>query len=141
MVKSLTVSAPPGDRFSEPRADEEVVLNDFAFTGVSKSLSEGRKVFKVTNAGREPHEMTIFRLEDISTAQLRDILLAPVDRAAGPPPFQEAGGIQAIMPGDAGWVTVDLAAGEYGLVCFIPSPVNQGTPHFALGMISSITVQ
>ncbi len=85
--------------------------------------------------------MTLFRLKDISAAQLRDILMAPTDRTAGPPPFEEAGGIQAMMPGDSGWVRVDLSVGEYGLVCFIPSPVNQGTPHFALGMISSITVQ
>ena len=140
MLKSLTVGARPDDQPPEPRTDEEVILVDFAFTGVPTSLSAGKTTFKVINAGQEPHEMTIFRLKDISAAQLRDILMARADRAAGPPPFEEAGGFQAMMPGDSGWVRVDLTSGEYGLVCFIPSQSNQGAPHFALGMVSSLTV-
>lgn len=38
------------------------------------------------------------------------------------------------MPGQTGWVTLDLKPGDYALVCFISSPANQGKPHVALGM-------
>ncbi len=144
MVKPLTVTAPAGDRPAEPDADATVAMNDFAFTGVPVSLSIGKTTLKVVNQGQEPHEMAIFRLKGVSISQAREILMTPPDQApaqAGPPPFEEAGGLQAVMPGMSAWVIVDLEPGEYGLVCFVPSPSNEFAPHFALGMISAVTVR
>ncbi len=45
------------------------------------------------------------------------------------------------MPGDSGWSILELETGEYGLICLVPSPQNGFAPHFALGMVSSITVE
>ncbi len=143
MVKPLTVTAPPSDRPTEPAALAMVGLNDFAFTGVPATLSAGSTTLKVTNQGQEPHEMTVFRLEGINAQQALEILTAPPggERPARPPPLKEAGGFQALMPGQSGWTTLDLQAGEYIAVCFVPSPANEFAPHIALGMITSITVQ
>ena len=142
MVKPLTVGPSADEQPAEPEADAEVALNDFAFTGVPTTLASGNTTFKVTNQGQEPHEMIIFRLKGVSMAQVREVLMAPPGEAPpGPPPIEESGGFQAIMPGTSGWATVNLAPGEYGLVCFLPSQANDFAPHFALGMISSITVQ
>jgi|TARA_B100000315_G_C14144924_1_gene393051 hypothetical protein len=59
----------------------------------------------------------------------------------GPPPFEFVGGLQATMPGETGWGAVlDLAPGDYALVCFVEDP-ETGAPHAALGMTSSFTVQ
>ncbi len=45
------------------------------------------------------------------------------------------------MPGQVGWLTLDLPAGEYAALCFIPSAANWGAPHFALGMLNGFTVR
>lgn len=143
MVQPLTVTAPPSDRPTEPVALATVGLEDFAFTGVPATLSEGTTTLKVTNQGQEPHEMTVLRLEGINAQQALEILTAPPggEAPSGPPPFKDAGGFQAIMPGQSGWATLDLQAGEYIVLCFVPSPANEFAPHLALGMITSITVK
>ena len=143
MVKPLTVTQPPSDRPAEPQALAAVGMNDFAFTGVPATLPVGRTTLKVTNQGQEPHEMTLMRLEGINARQALEILAAPPggEAPSGPPPFKDAGGFQAIMPGQSGWATLDLQAGEYIALCFVPSPANKFAPHVALGMMTSITVK
>jgi hypothetical protein len=59
---------------------------------------------------------------------------------AGPPPFHFVGGVQGIMPGQRSWVTLDLEPGDYALICFIPSPANEGRIHAELGMARPFTV-
>ena len=143
MVKPLTVTAPSSDRPVEPAAPVTVGLDDFAFTGVPVNLSAGRTTLKVTNQGQEPHEMTVFRLEGVSAQQALEIVTTPPggDAPAGPPPFKDAGGFQAIMPGQSGWTTLDLQAGEYIAICFVPSPANGFASHAALGMMTPFTVK
>ncbi len=58
--------------------------------------------------------------------------------APGPPPFTPVGGVQAILPGVSQTGTVNLDAGTYVLICFIPNA--EGVPHFALGMVRELTV-
>ena len=87
--------------------------------------------------------MAVVKLNGITVEQVGEMLSGPppAGSPAGPPPFEFVGGYQAIMPGDSGWAVLDLEAGEYGLVCLIPSPANQFKPHYALGMVASITVE
>jgi uncharacterized cupredoxin-like copper-binding protein len=143
MVRPLTITPPPGDRPAQPEALATVGLLDFAFAGVPATLSTGRTTLKVTNQGQEPHELTVLRLEGITAQQAQEILAAPPGQGApaGPPPFKDAGGFQAIMPEQSGWATLDLPAGEYIVVCFVPSPANAFAPHVALGMMASFTVR
>lgn len=143
MVRALTVTAPEGDGPTDIDADVTVTLNDFAFTGAPANLSAGETTIKVVNAGREPHEMGLLRLQGVTFGELRDRLTkaSQGQPSPGPRPFEFAGGYQAIMPGDEGWATLDLTAGEYALICFVPSPASDFAPHFALGMLSSISVQ
>lgn len=141
MVRPLTVTAPPARTPSPPDADATVTLLDFAFTAPA-TLDKGKVSLEVVNNGQEPHEMSVLRLKGISVAQLQQLLTAPptAPPPSGPPPFENAGGMQAIMPGQRGWVTLDLTPpGEYALVCFVPSPANQGAPHVALGMFAAVT--
>ncbi|MBI3953592.1 MAG: hypothetical protein HY330_03680 [Chloroflexi bacterium] len=145
MIKPLTVSAGPAKPPAEPSAKGTVSLGDFAFVGLP-SLSSGKATLKVTNIGKEPHEMGVLRLKGVPAAQLKQMLTAPPPPAgaappAGPPPYEDAGGLQAIMPGATAWATLDLKPGDYAVVCFVPSGANRGAPHVALGMFSSFTVK
>jgi hypothetical protein len=143
MLKTLTVTAAPAKQPALPQAKATVSLNDFAFTGLP-SLSSGKVTLQVTNNGKQPHEMPVVRLKGITGAQLKQILSAPPTPGQapppGPPPFEGAGGLQAISPGATAWTTLDLTPGEYALVCFVPDPAS-GKPHVALGMISTFTVK
>ncbi|MDA0771187.1 MAG: hypothetical protein O2821_13355 [Chloroflexi bacterium] len=143
MVGKAEVTAAPETAFAQPKEDATVTLNDYAFTGVPATLSAGEATLKVVNAGQEPHEMVLARLDGVTSGQVAEMLMGPPppEAPAGPPPFEFVGGSQALMPGDSGWVIVDLEPGEYGLICLIPSPPNDFTPHFALGMVNSITVK
>ena len=141
MVASLKVGAAPDDRPDEPDSAATVNLNDFAFSGFPASFSPGESTIKVTNVGAEPHEMVLARLKGISVEDLREALLAPPDPAAGPPPLEFVGGIQAVLPGTTAWASVNLEAGDYAAICFIPSLANEGAPHFSLGMLSGFSVK
>jgi hypothetical protein len=46
-----------------------------------------------------------------------------------------------MMPGETGWVSIELPPGEYAMICFIPSPANEFKPHVALGMFKAFTVK
>jgi hypothetical protein len=39
-----------------------------------------------------------------------------------------------------GWVKLNPTSGHYVALCFVPDRTT-GTPHFALGMITSLSVQ
>ncbi len=145
MIKPFIVTAAPATQPATPKAAGAVELNDFAFTAIPSDLKAGKHTWAVTNKGKEIHEMSMIKLS-IPAAQVQQILSAPPPAPgsappAGPPPFEDAGGIQAFTPGLTGWAMVELEKGEYALVCFVPSPANQGKPHVALGMFRSFTVE
>ncbi len=142
MVKALAVTAASKDQPAEPESKATVSLGDFSFSGLPASFSPGKATIKVVNSGKEPHEMAVMRLKGITVEQFKGMMTAPPggDAPSGPPPFEDVGGLQAISPNGAGWATLDLTAGEYALICFVPSPANQGAPHVALGMLGSFTV-
>lgn len=47
----------------------------------------------------------------------------------------------AIDPNGTGWADISVTKGNYVVLCFIPSPANQGKPHAALGMVFPVTVE
>lgn len=146
MTRKVTVTAPSSSQPSPPVAAGTVDMADFAFATMPP-ITAGKTMIEVRNSGREPHEMVIVRLKGLSASQLLQMLSAPHPPPAagagpppGPPPFEFVGGVQAIMPGQRAWTTLDLTPGEYALICNIPSPAHQGRPHTALGMLRAFTV-
>lgn len=143
MRRWLTVTAPSGEVPEPPAAAARVDMADFAFTEVS-ALDSGEVVLEVTNSGQEPHEMLVLRLEGVSFEEMRSMVTGSPSgeeaAPAGPPPFRFVGGVQAMMPGQRVWVTLALPPGKYALVCFIPSPPNEGQSHAVLGMVQALTV-
>jgi uncharacterized cupredoxin-like copper-binding protein len=122
-----------------PAGDSTVKTQDFAFVGLDK-LTPGKHTITVDNAGPQPHEMGIVKLsEGVAVADLIPMFTATTPPPDGPPPFTSAGGLTAIAAGSSANVEVDLPAGNYAFICFVPDPAT-GKPHAALGMIGSLTV-
>jgi len=153
MVASFTVSGEDAGE-PDPTADAEVTLDDFSITLSQDSFGPDQLVWKVTNAGRVSHELAVLKLPDGMTADdyaaMFEALLSGKPAAAPtavvspdgtPVPAPQptaAGGLRAIASGSTGWTVLDLDAGNYVAVCFVP---EGDIPHAAFGMVTGFTVE
>jgi len=139
MVKTFQVA--PGDMGgSPPKADASVTLADFNFLGDVTSLPAKKTTLEVKNGGPQPHELTVIKLNNgITVDQIKQLLNSDTP-PAGPPPIDDAGGLGALQANQSGFVDLDLKAGQYAFVCFVPDAAT-GKPHAALGMIKAIEVK
>jgi uncharacterized cupredoxin-like copper-binding protein len=137
MIKSITVKESSAAAVAELAADLTVTLKDFAFD-LPETLPAGPTTIKVVNNGPEAHEMNLLLLGEGKTPEdVMQYLGAP----NGPPPFTPVGGMNGLDVGSTGYVEFDFKPGTYVAICNIPSPVNEGHPHFSLGMIKAFTVK
>lgn len=125
-----------------PAATLTVDLLDYAFVVDYETFSPGDHTIKVTNSGpQEAHELVIVKLDDGAT--VADFLgaFAP-DAPGGPAPGQFVTGTAAFADISENYLEVTLEEGAtYGIICFTPSPMNEGQPHFVMGMVDQFTVQ
>lgn len=130
-AQETTTTAAP-----EPAA-LDVTSTDFAYALSQDTVPAGLVRVTQQNDGEESHQVTLIKLDDGQTAdQLATALADGGDTAAAPEAY--AGGPNSTAPGAEDSVTVDLAAGNYALICFIPS--SDGESHFQKGMVGSLTV-
>jgi len=125
----------------EPDGDTAVVGvalgsadNEYSITPNTPSNTQSEVlVFHVTNGGAEAHEMIVLQLPAGAD---------PAGLLDGSVSFDQVtfiGGVFGLEPGDAqDLALVNLEPGDYTLICFFPSP--DGTPHAALGMVATFTV-
>jgi hypothetical protein len=157
MALPITVAPAIGEVDAAPVEDASFELAEFAFPDFPKTVTAGPHVWKVTNAGAQLHELIINRIADGVTAdQVLAMLAAPADPMAGMdmgtpgatapaaaenagPPFIGITGIAPMGPKETNWLKLDLAAGNYLALCFVPDS-ESGAPHFALGMAMPFTV-
>ncbi|RPI31744.1 MAG: hypothetical protein EHM70_10795 [Chloroflexota bacterium] len=135
MIAPLTVVESSNQAVEAPAPDQTVTLKDFEFE-LPQSIQSGRQIWEVVNNGPQPHEFTIVRLAEGKTM---DDVAAFMQSPDGPPPFVEAGGMQALSVGKRGWAILDLQPGNYVAVCFVPDP-DTGKAHVELGMVMPFTV-
>ncbi len=138
MVGQLEVTGTAAD-VPLPAGDAEVTLQDMAYVGLT-TLTPGEHIVAVTNAGPQPHEATLVKLNDGTTAEQVVQFFTSTEPPSGPPPWTSAGGIAAIATGTSATMEIDVEAGEYAFICFVPDPAS-GKPHAALGMVGGVTVQ
>ncbi len=146
MIANLTVTeaAAETDAVQLPEANVNVNLIDYAFD-VSGNIKVGEQMLRVKNEGSEMHEMIVFRLKEGATLEDFQAALqqqmAGEEEPEGEPPFEEVGGT-FLSPGVETYVPMEFGqAGNYVLVCFLPSPKNEMQPHFAMGMVREVAVQ
>ena len=137
MVRPLKVTPASGAAAStsDTTADVEMTLVDYDFK-LSGPLSPGRHVIRVSNNAKQPHEVVFVRLAPNKTPQ---DFARWGEHQVGPAPGTLHGGISGIMPGTVAYVPVDLPAGDYALLCFIPD-TKDGKAHFTHGMAKRIKI-
>lgn len=131
-----------GDDEEEPDQDPSVTEVDPAAAQVAVSAVEydfefetpaaGRTSFTMTNDGEETHVMLLAKLAEGATL---DQALAAED----PGEFtEEEFESDVAAPGQEAVLTADLTAGDWAMVCYIPTA--DGTPHYEEGMAVPFTV-
>ena len=135
MMKAFTVTGSAAAGRAEPTADAVMTLKDYDFA-LSKPLAAGKQTIRVNNAGPQPHEVALVRLKAGKT---------PMDfqrwaeKPEGEAPGTTHGGVSGIMPGTHAFMELDLPAGDYALICFVPDG-KDGKPHFMHGMSKRMRV-
>jgi hypothetical protein len=118
---------------------------EMAFS-LDQPLRAGPQVIALTNAGVQPHFMSLAGVPAGTTVedvlQLSETFMNP---QATPPAGLSFDDIITVYDsadlssGMTNWFSVDLAPGDYLLVCFVPDQ-ETGIPHAMLGMMDIVTV-
>ncbi|NOT10175.1 MAG: hypothetical protein HOP28_18430 [Gemmatimonadales bacterium] len=134
MIRPLTVIA--GETVAAaPTPDLTITLSDYDFA-LSGPVSAGKHIIKIENTAEQPHELLLVKLEPGKT--VADVAKWS-EKMQGPPPGVPFGGITPISTGINNIVTVELAPGEYGLLCFV-TDAKDGKLHILHGMVKQFTV-
>ncbi len=126
-----------------PPATATVRAVDFKFQTAGQ-FAPGFNTIQLVNAGREPHELDLMHIAPGKT--LHDVKMAMMGNSQ-PKWAQPVGGWGALSAGQHQWLRVQLAPGNYVMMCWIPDqfsfPGHKATnkPHVMLGMIKMITVR
>lgn len=133
----MAAAAPATAAPAAAPAAQQVTISakDFAFDAPD-TITSGVTTIHLVNHGPSAHHVQLIRMDAPHTfAELVKGLAHP-----GPTPawVHFAGGPNAAMPGAETQATMDLAAGNYAIICVIPGP--DGVPHFAKGMARPLTV-
>ena len=134
-----TFTAGEASGATAPTPDVVVDLVDFNFA-IPTEISAGPKVWQINNKGQQWHEMAIVKLSEGATVDDVLAMLASGEETDGPPPFEDAAFWAPNSPGETGYVTWDLPAGEYTVLCFLPDLTGDFSPHAAHGMVAQLTV-
>jgi hypothetical protein len=136
MMHALTVvGGGTAAQSAAPTADVDLSLVEYGFK-FSTPLTAGHHVISVTNSGAQPHEVELLKLAPGKTP---DDVIAWMQKPNGPPPAAGIGGVSFEAPGRTSYFSADLTPGNYLAVCFIPD-AKDGKPHFAHGMMQTITI-
>lgn len=135
MVRPITVVAGTSAA-AEPTPDVTITLADYSFTATGATKA-GHHTVKVVNGGPQSHEVELIRLAPGKTMTDFGAWIAKMD---GPPPASAIGGIAGTAPGTASYFDVDLTAGNYAFICFIPD-TKDGKPHYEHGMIKEFKIE
>ncbi|MCB0125986.1 MAG: hypothetical protein KDE58_27205 [Caldilineaceae bacterium] len=113
-----------------------IMAHDFSFS-VPAEIEAGLVRIKLEDHGQEPHHVQFARLNDgVTFEQFMAALQKGENEAL--PLLTFPGGVAPIDPNGVASAILDLAPGNYVLLCLVPSP--DGIPHLAKGMIAPVTV-
>lgn len=111
---------------------------DFAYTAPD-TLEAGWVRVNLTNSGAESHHVQFLRLNDgVTLNQFEEALHQGEGLAMAL--VQQVGGVGAIAPNESAQAVLNLPAGQYVILCFIPSPGDK-VAHHEKGMLKSLTVK
>lgn len=135
---NLTPAASPTGSLAtgiDPTTGEvTVIAKDFSFDAPD-SIPAGPTTFRLINEGTELHHLQLAKLPEGKTMADVEAGMASGEAMGW---LIETGGPNAVVPGDSTIAIAPLEAGQYVLMCVIPSP--DGTLHVAKGMIKPLQV-
>jgi len=136
---SLEFEVTEGDSGELPETEASVEMKEYSFA--STGLKVGSQQVLVENAGVEPHFIVGAPLAKGATAEDAKKFFQSEGESEGPPPadFENSFATSVMEGGGKQVVELDLKAGKYVFVCFIPDRAG-GPPHVAKGMVSEVTV-
>ena len=136
MAKEVTVTpASSNTSRANLRINATMRLVDYGFE-LSQPLQAGKQMIRVKNVAKQGHEVVILKL---APGRKAADVLAWMEKMEGPPPGMPIGGTTPMAQGEENIITLDLTAGEYALICFVPD-AKDGKPHFVHGMSREITI-
>jgi hypothetical protein len=136
--KSTSAAGYPPRAPTPPRGHTLAVeAMDDMFMGPAQ-VRAGLTTIELHNVGPAPHQVQLLRLKPgVATDQALAATKLP-NPGALLSLVTASGGANAVAAGASQNVTVDLSAGTYLEVCFVPDA--DGVPHLAKGMVSVLTV-
>jgi hypothetical protein len=113
-----------------------IMASEYAFE-VPKAIEAGLVRIKFHDHGQEVHHVQFVRLNDgVTFEQFTAAMQKGEAEAMSLITFP--GGVALIDPGSNASAVINLIAGDYVLLCFVPAP--DGVPHVVKGMIASFKV-
>ncbi len=139
VVVAVAFAACGGSATSTPPPPTSSPDSGFGLPAEPNAIFLTPSITPLTNQGTELHHQQLIKLpEGMTTGDFMAVLAELPPDAPPPPGVEMAGGVSVIAPGVTGTTTLDLMAGNYMMVCFVPNA--EGIPHVALGMALPITV-
>lgn len=135
MIKELTVTPSSGSVAATATPDVTVTLSDYTFS-FSTPLTPGKHVLKVENTAAQHHEFVLFQLLPGKT--MDDFAKWGADYK-GPMPAKAIGGVPGMVTGQTEYVPMELTAGDYVAICFLPD-AKDGKAHMMHGMVMPLKV-
>lgn len=135
----------------EPEAAATITMGEYVIEVSEGDLTSGTQVIRIDNIGAQPHFIGWFQLPEGTTAdQIQTVLDEEMqaEMSGTPAAYTGLNPDEDMMPvtftatqstNTSMWITVDLAAGTHGLVCFFPD-MGDGLPHAYHGMYAVIEV-
>lgn len=119
------------------RTRVDITATEYSLQGVPQSVKPGPANFALTNRGKEPHELLLFRINDDVKDPAADILKLPEAET-----LKRAVLVNRVstQPGTDNYFVADLKPGRYALGCFIPVGGKSGPSHVTRGEVGEFRV-
>lgn len=142
LLATVAAACGPTAQAGEPGTslpETTVVADDYRFE--VPDIEAGPVRLRLDNVGQEAHHAQLFALHDGVDVDDLQAALAAEDDALLAAMGSFAGGTGTVSPGQDSWADgiVELSAGAYAFVCFIPAA--DGMPHVGKGMLELFEVQ
>lgn len=143
-----TLRVTAGHRKSRAGADvdETILMADDGWTGMPKTVTAGKHLWKVTSSGSIPHRFQLYSYPEPVTIDALVAVLSLEEGAAPPPGSPDVtlavplGGLSPMSPGQTGWPVIDLEPGFYIGLCTIQNG-EAAVPHYLSNELTVFSVE